>query len=229
MISNFNSISLRKQRLKAFCSNFLKADKLQTDNVKEFISDLQTLTPEEALLLMGWISQQELFPSQHIKRSIDKITNLIYKPLKANSAGKSFHHTFLKDLYESNNSLLTCLQSAKSCLKLIMSRKINVPTVELFHLMQNLRHYTSHLEIVERKVFPQLTKLVPPSASCLAYEKLFHSDFLVLIQQLNCILNNGHFKTDTFNTIIGKLYFRIHLTIYRQNLIFFPVYEQWFL
>lgn len=214
------------EKLKDFTNEFLS----QPDRaaiIKKYRDDLDHISPVEAARIFNLLALlNDSFET--IKNNIDKFTSIVYKPLRKNYHSKK-HLNFYDRLHKENAQLLKIIEQSRPLVKKFLqsnNRQSSSITTEIFILLDNIKKQTSFNKKDKKALVHLLEKVLPSYVHYFRIEKLFYDDLTQLLIDCEHLLKTNPDDNTLLNRLVGKLYFRIHLTIYREELILFPLGKQ---
>lgn len=203
-------------------SNIILDKKDEFIKIRSSQIELKSLSPDTALKIFNNVASSD-FSIEICKKNIDKITTVFYKPLLSYESGNITDH-FLKLLSNENKDMLKSLSFLKKYLQQCHSLNKNDLSKKILPLTRHLEKYKSHYNKQERYLFPIFNKVMPQYFSYINISKQCHNDFRNLLLALRNTDNN--LDKEYTNKILGDIYFRVLFSVYREELVFFPMCQQ---
>lgn len=207
-------------RLLKFCSWFMFNNNT-SDAVKIFKSDLTKISPLDALKVFTWMAQSD-YNIQTISNKIDKLTSVFFKPLKNDLKPFPNNHFLISYQYE-NFALLKRMEEMRPKLREILKSREPSILSEFQKFADTLNNHVVQFQRLEVHVFPLFERVLLQYGAFYRFERIFHNDFKQMLRDIEYLFAIQQFDYTKFNRLVGRLYFRLSLRLYRENLILFPV------
>jgi DUF438 domain-containing protein len=215
-----NQIQPLQFRLLQFSRDFMFSFKTG-EIVSKYKKDLEVISPLEAMKVFNWMSQSD-YDIQTISNKIDKLTSVFYKPLKNESSVFPSGHFLLP--YENENSvLLRKMEEVRRLLVDMFKSHDPLLVTQFQNFLNTIKNHSRHFLSVEVHIFPLFERVLPQYAAYVRFEKIFHDEFKQMLREIDYSLSQESCSFEEFNKLVGRLYFRLSLRLYRENLILFPV------
>lgn len=207
-------------RLLKFCSWFMFNNNT-SDVLKIFKNDLEKISPLEALKVFTWMTHSD-YNIQTVSNKIDKLTSVFFKPLKNDLKPFSNKHFLISYQYE-NFVLLKRMEEMRPKLReMLKSRELSMLS-EFQKFADALKNHNLQFQRLDVHVFPLFERVLPQYGAFYHFESMFHNDYKQMLRDIEHLLTIQPFDYAKFNGLLGRLYFRLSLRLYRENLILFPV------
>ncbi len=214
------------EKLKDFTNEYLSQPN-RAAIIRKYREDLDHISPVEATRIFNFLAlRNDSFET--IKINIDKFTSIVYKPLRKNCHPKK-HFNFYDKLHTENAQLLKTIEQSRPLVKKFLhanNRQNSTFTIEIFNLLDIVRKQTLSNKKEKKALVHLLEKILPSYMHYFRIEKLFYDDLTQLLIDCEHLLRTNPKDNTLLNRLVGRLYFRIHLTIYREELILFPLGKQ---
>lgn len=207
-------------RLLKFCSWFMFNNNTR-DAIKIFKNDLAEISPLDALKVFTWMAQSD-YNIQTISNKIDKLTSVFFKPLKNYLKPFPNKHFLISYQYE-NFVLLKRMEEMRPKLREILKNHEPSMLSEFQKFADTLKNHVMQFQRLEVHVFPLFERVLPQYDAFYRFERMFHNDFKQMLRDIEYLLTIQPFNYGNLNRLVGRLYFRLSLRLYRENLILFPV------
>lgn len=226
-----NSLS---NRLERFTTEFVVHKNEPRSIIDKYESDILQINALEAAKVFNLLAMRH-DSREIIKSNIDKLTNIFFKPLKRKSS--NIVSGFYTNLHSDNLMLLRTVKEGRPLINNFLRSNITERTKllpEIKKLLDVLKRHNNHFKTEKNTLFPILEKVMPQYASYFKIEQLYHNDYNQLLWETEHQLKDIKHDITLLNRLIGKLFFRIHFTIYREELVLYPlsklfVHEKFFL
>jgi DUF438 domain-containing protein len=189
--------------------------------VRNYKKDLEYIPPLDAMKALTWMVESD-YNIQTVSNKIDKITNVFYKPLLKESKPYPPGH-FLIPYISENLLMLNKLKETRPLLKAIFKSHNPELLAEYEKFISTLKSHSRHFLSLEIHIFTLFERVLPQYAAYVHFENLFHDEFKQMLREIEYELSNESLNFKMFNKLVGMLYFRLSLRLYRENLILFPV------
>lgn len=226
MSEYINNNQIRKEKLfaLAFAIMIEDSDRKMIDEYWEFIQEVR---PYDVLFIVDKLMKTGQDIGQ-IKKTTAKIINLFYEPLqeleKINKTPKS---PFLQLLEKENRNVESIINGLKEQVK-NLSRKskkgedYSSIKKELLQIIIDLKEYEKHYLKKENILFPYIEKQYE-DYRCVSVMWSMHDDYRESLRELELMLSSAEMNLKDFHSEIGRLFFAVKPTIFREEYILFPV------
>lgn len=165
-----------------------------------------------------------------IKRTVNKILNIFYEPIKSFGKAEVEEDHFLFYLMAENREIKKLMKELKIDLKTVFSHQDRKQELRknkdiLKSKLLRLQEYDKHNLKIENILFPYFEK-AHPEHLCVNVMWSMHDDARVSLKKLITNLEKEEPSINEFNQEIGKLYFSILPVIFREEYILFPICQK---
>jgi DUF438 domain-containing protein len=213
------------ERLSNFTNDFFTNNRVQV--ISKYKEEIAQVTALEAIRIFNSLAlRNDAFDD--IKINIDKFTSIFYFPLKGKYPPKKLP-AFYSNLHAGNSHLLKTIEQYRPLLKRFLNNSTNETsgfTSELLNVLNLIKQHNITFRKEKQTLFVLLEKVLPAYKQYFNIERLFQNDLNYMLIQCEHLLRQNEVDRISLNRLIGKLYFRIHLSIYREQLMLFPLGQQ---
>ncbi|KAA0257328.1 DUF438 domain-containing protein [Deferribacter autotrophicus] len=183
---------------------------------------LKTVTPLDTVVAFDKVVKDG-YDMEDIKSAVSKVLNIIYEPLVSFKKPEYSPMSILYYLEKDNEELEKRLKNAKEIVKRLNENpQDDEIKKQMKEVLQELVNFEKHYVIKENILFPIIEKNFS-EYRCLQIMWAIHDDVRGYFKELNKLLSKESFDIETFNKLIGKLYFDMFTLIFRENKILYPV------
>ena len=197
----------------------LKKEKIG-DLYKKYSHDIDKLIPSDIITAVDELMKQNL-DIQELKAAINKLLNLVYKPINDFDSSKPEKHTLLWYFSENNVKAAELLTQAGVYLKQINK----APSVEvkenLISAYQDLLPFMQLYTLKENTIFPLLEKKWG-HYRCVQLMWAFHDDIRQDLTNIITLLSEVDIYLMRINRLAGDISFRVMAIKFRDEKILFP-------
>ncbi len=197
---------------------------IETGNAKSFIDAnknfLTTVIPSDFITLF-----HELICQGHeisvLKTASNKILNIFYQTIKNYPSFKPSEGSFLELMVLNNQAMDGVLDEISSVFKIFNKKpEDQILHGKLLKHFEKLYQFASHYTIKENVLFPIIENHWD-DYRCIQLMWSFHDDIRKNIKSIIEQLK-GEYQPETFNPLIGDVFFNMHSIMFREELILFP-------
>lgn len=207
-------------------SNRLLEEKNGNALIDEYNLLLNSVTPEEVLYIFNRMSLEEN-TYKEIRKKINKISNIFYKPL-CNYSWHIEYNTLLHKLMHENGIAGSVMEKIKNLVKIMYSTKsYGITHLKKFvPLIGKLNQYTSHYKTLTLSLYPLIVQHRPGLKHFFQIQEQFHAELKNSILSLENALTYPKPNIEIINKRIGTLSFSLFLMIFREEKVIFPFASQ---
>lgn len=215
------------ETLSVFTNKLLSKNEGCSSVIQQFRNEIVQITPFGALKVFNWISKSD-HTLEFNKNNIDRLTYVFYKVLTKYHIETSGKNAFFDSLILENNHLLNFLEYYRPIFRkeLSLKEKNSINYTELLRLISELKEYGNHLEKLEKVLFPLFIKVMPQYSSYITLSMLCYTDYRLLVLKLEKVIKKQS-DPKTIKKILNKVYYRTYTAVWREELVFFPVCQQY--
>ncbi len=199
------------------------------DLYKEYKDVVETVTPNDVVVVVDDLvnTGEDMLD---VKRAVNKILNVFYKPVKKYGKVHAEKDSFLYHLMAENAGMESRLKSMKKLTKAVFQERDKVKALQkqkdsLLDTLVELKDYDKHYLKKENILFPYFEKHHPDHL-CVNVMWSMHDDARRSLNKLIDNLKRDRPSINEFNQEIGKLYFAVLPVIFREEYILFPICEK---
>lgn len=186
---------------------------------------IQLVAPKDVITIVDELVKTNTDIAQ-VKRTVNKILNIFYEPIKRHGKFKAAEGTFLFYLMEENRAMEMKLQSLKEYTKKVFAQKDKNTSLlayreAILDILLGLNGYEKHFLKIENILFPYFEKAIE-DFRCVSVMWAMHDDTRKCLGRLIQILVSENPSVSQFNFEIGRLYFSVLPVIFREEYILFP-------
>ncbi len=226
MSEYINNNQIRKEKLfaLAFAIMVEDSDRKMIDEYWDFIKEVR---PYDVLFIVDKLMKTGQDIGQ-IKKTTAKIINLFYEPLQEIAkTNKQENSLFLQLLTKENRQVEQTIELLKDLVKSLSKKSkkeedISSLKVEILQNVILLKEYEKHYQKKENILFPYIEKQ-HEHYRCVSVMWSMHDDYRESLKELEIMLSSTEMNLKDFHSEIGRLFFAVKPTIFREEFILFPV------
>lgn len=185
---------------------------------QEFI---KSVIPSDIIIAVDNMVLQGI-PIADLKKGINKLLNLLYKPIVNYKSIKPAKNGFLYYLIEDNKRASELLDSIRPKLnELNKNSNNNDLKNELINLFEKLKNIEKHYIILENILFPIIENHVQ-DYRCLSVMWSYHDDIRRDLKELINELKNSKIDLKLINYYSSRIFYNVFAMIFREEKILFP-------
>ncbi|MEZ5197405.1 MAG: PAS domain-containing protein [Bacteroidales bacterium] len=199
------------------------------DLYNEYKEAIKKVTPSDVITIVDELVKTGEYMTD-IKRTVNKILNIFYEPIK--SFGKAIveEGSFLYYLMVENAEMEKRMKALKLEIKEVFSQKdmrgeLKKRKQILRSGLLELQEYNKHNLKKENILFPYFEKLYPDHL-CVNVMWSMHDDARMSLKNLISNLDREQPSINEFNQEIGKLFFAVLPVIFREEYILYPICQK---
>jgi uncharacterized protein len=195
-------------------------------SIKENQQVIESVIPSDIITLVDRLVNLDQ-PLEDLKTGINKLLNVVYKPIKNFPYSPPAESSFLGACIKNNQELEIRLTKLKPLLRDINKTPNDSRILaQVKESLLDIQKFNNYYLIKENVLFPLLEKRWE-EFRCLSIMWSFHDDIRrnlgLLIEYLSQHSNND---LSYFNQLIGKVYFNMYAIMFRDERILFPFIEE---
>ncbi|WP_372773860.1 DUF438 domain-containing protein [Mangrovibacterium sp.] len=199
---------------------------LASENVKalyeEFHEIISRCIPSDIIYLVDDLVKENI-PMPELKKGINKLLNLLHKPLADYPYTAPPANSYLGILQENNRLMTEKLNALKPDIKALNSTPANADLRQsVLTGLQALEPFGRYYLIKENLLFPVIEKHLP-EFRCLSVMWSFHDDIRRNLKKAITLLSNNYLQLNEFNRCTGDLYFNMAAIRFREERILYPL------
>ncbi|MCD4734408.1 MAG: hemerythrin domain-containing protein, partial [Bacteroidales bacterium] len=196
------------------------------DLYTEYKEILSKVNPEDVIIIVDELVKTGEDIAD-IKRTVNKILNIFYQPIKSFGKASVEKGSFLDYLMAENREMENRMKALKKEIKTVFGQKDKHEALksrkELIKArLIELQEYEKHHLKKENILYPNFEKLYPEHL-CVNVMWSMHDDARSSLKKLISNLDREIPLLSEFNIEIGKLYFAILPVIFREEYILYPI------
>ncbi len=185
---------------------------------KEFIN---SVIPSDIIIAVDRMVLKGI-PITDLKKGINKLLNLLYKPIVNYKSIKPEKNGFLYYLMEDNKKTSDLLDSIRPHLNELNKNPYNIDLKnKLINLFENLREIDKHYIILENILFPIIENHIQ-DYRCLSVMWSYHDDIRRDLKELLNVLQNTKIDLRLINYYSSRIFYNVFAMIFREEKILFP-------
>jgi len=187
---------------------------------KKYSQDIDRLIPSDVITAVDELMKQNL-DIQELKAAINKLLNLVYKPINDFDSSKPPKHTLLWYFAENNAKAAELLTQAGVFLKTINKDPSEEVKENLISAYKNLLPFMQLYTIKENSIFPLLENKWS-HYRCVQLMWAFHDDIRQDLNHIIDLLSVTEIDLMRINRLAGDISFRVMAIKFRDEKILFP-------
>ncbi len=184
---------------------------------KDFIN---SVIPSDIVLAVDRMVLENI-PLADLKKGINKLLNLLYKPIVNYNSLKPKKNTLLYYLIEDNRKASILFDSIRPILNEFNKDQNNNLKREVIEKFERFKRFENHYIILENVLFPVIEKFVR-DYRCLNLMWSYHDDIRRDLKDLLKELNKQDIDLRIVNYYSSRLFYNVFAMIFREEEILFP-------
>ncbi|WP_163710842.1 DUF438 domain-containing protein [Mangrovibacterium lignilyticum] len=199
---------------------------LVSENVKslyhEYRGIINLCIPSDVVYLVDELVKENI-PMPELKKGINKLLNLLHKPIADYPYTPPPANSYLGVLQENNRLMLEKLTALKPGIKALNQAPGDTAIKQqVIGQLHGLEPFSSYYFIKENLLFPVIEKHLP-EFRCLSVMWSFHDDIRRNLKQAIALLESPDTDLATFNRCTGDFFFNMSAIRFREERILYPL------
>lgn len=207
----------RIQDLVDFCQGIYNKENGR-DLYNKYLKDIERITPKDLFLVEYKQLEMGISPKEMLTY-VDKLINVFHNTLKDYPWESPREGSFLAIMMAENQGLIDVLEVLRSLIKI---QSYEVTKEAMVECLSSLEDYNTHLLKLENILFPYMERHQA------RYEGLkvmwaLHDQARQQLKEVTAHIKSKEWDPQTFNVLIGQVFFTYSGMVQKQHLILFPV------